>query len=148
MQEKSNGTRRERIGEETSWEIRKHSIWKRLWKLNLKHKLKLFIWRSLQNSLATKETIYSRTGKGDRICNGCEEEVETMEHMFFQYPIAQTVWKVAPVRWEGLNDLQNNLWRWWEAVSQTEKMEKRKGKNQSNSKHTVTDMEITEQGPI
>ncbi|XP_071902573.1 uncharacterized protein [Coffea arabica] len=126
VQERSNEMRRDRIGEETSWEIRKHSFWKRFWKLNLKHKLKLFIWRSLQNSLATKETIYNRTGKGDRICSGCGEDVETMEHMFFKCPIAQTVWKIAPVRWDGLQDLQNNLWRWWEAVSQTEKMEKGK----------------------
>ena len=42
-----------------------------------------------------------------------------MERMFFQCPIAQIVWKTAPVRWEGLRDLQTNMWRWWEAVVQT-----------------------------
>ena len=41
-----------------------------------------------------------------------------MEHMFYQCPIAQIVWKLAPVRWEGLRDLQTNMWRWWEAVAQ------------------------------
>ncbi|XP_027118501.1 uncharacterized protein [Coffea arabica] len=45
-----------------------------------------------------------------------------MEHMFFHCPIAQFVWKIAPVRWEGLHDLQNNMWRWWEAVNQAEIM--------------------------
>ena len=29
------------------------------------------------------------------------------------------MWKIAPVRWEELRDLQSNLWRWWEAVAQT-----------------------------
>nr|XP_027088353.1 uncharacterized protein LOC113709709 [Coffea arabica] len=55
--------------------------------------------------------VANRTRKG--------EEVETMERMFFQCPIAQMVWKIAPVRCEGLRDLQTNMWRWWEAVVQT-----------------------------
>ena len=45
VQERSDERRRESIEEETSWEIRKHSIWKQLWKLNLKPKLKHCIWK-------------------------------------------------------------------------------------------------------
>ena len=36
---------------ETSREIRKHSVWKRLWGLNIKAKLKHFIWKCLQNCI-------------------------------------------------------------------------------------------------
>ena len=43
LKDKKGDKRRKSAGEETNWEIRKHSIWKHLWKLNLKHKLKLFI---------------------------------------------------------------------------------------------------------
>lgn len=119
VQERSREKRRQHLEEETSWEIRKHSIWKQLWNLNLKHKIKHFIWKCLQNGIAVKEAIHKRTGIGDTICTVCGEGVETMEHMFFQCSIAKTVWKLAPVRWEGLRELQDNMWKWWEAVTQT-----------------------------
>ncbi|XP_027100417.1 uncharacterized protein LOC113751926 [Coffea eugenioides] len=53
------------------------------------------------------------------ICPVCGDEIETVEHMLFTCPRAQFVWKLASVRWEGLRELQDNLWRWWEAVAQT-----------------------------
>ncbi|XP_027118308.1 uncharacterized protein [Coffea arabica] len=53
------------------------------------------------------------------ICPVCGDEIETVEHMLFTCPRAQVVWKLASVRWEGLRDLQGNLWRWWVAVAQT-----------------------------
>ena len=104
---------------ETNWEIRKHIVWKKLWSLNMKMKLKHFLWRCLQNGLATNEAIYKRFGKGNKLCHCCGEETETIEHIFVCCPKAKVVWKLAPVRWEGLVALQGNLWRWWEAVMQS-----------------------------
>ena len=49
----------------------------------------------------------------------CGEEVETVEHMLFQCPIAQLVWRIALIRWEGLRDLHHNFRRWWEVVAET-----------------------------
>ncbi|XP_071932952.1 uncharacterized protein [Coffea arabica] len=87
---------------ETSWEIRKHTVWKTLWSLNIKLKLKHFLWRCLQNGLATKEALYKRFGIGNKICHCCGKDTETIEHIFFNCPTAQVIWKIAPVRWEGL----------------------------------------------
>ena len=113
-------------GSETSWEIRKHTVWKRLWRLNVKMKLKHFLWRCLQNALHANETLYKRIGKGSNLCNCCGENAETIEHIFFFCPtaqvvwkLAQVVWKLAPVRWEGIVELQCNIWRWWDAVMQS-----------------------------
>lgn len=96
---------------ETSWEIRKHTVWKRLWSLNVKMKQKHFLWRCLQNGMATNEVLYKRFGISNMICHCCEEETETIEHIFFFCPKAKVIWKLAPVRWEGLVTLQGNLWR-------------------------------------
>ncbi|XP_071926080.1 uncharacterized protein [Coffea arabica] len=104
---------------ETSWEIRKHTVWKKFWSLNVKMKLKHFRWSCLQNGLDTNEAIYKRFGKGNKICHCCGEETETIEHIFFFCPKAKVVWKLAPVKWEGLVAMQGNLWRWWEAVMQS-----------------------------
>ena len=59
-------------------------IWKQLWKIRIKHKQKLFLWKSLHQVLLGREAIYRRTGKGDLICKLCGENSETVEHVFFQ----------------------------------------------------------------
>ena len=76
---------------ETSWEVRKHTVWKRLWSLNIKMKLKHFLWRCLQNGLATNEALRQRVGKGSNICYCCGEATETIEHIFFFCTKAQMV---------------------------------------------------------
>lgn len=76
--------------------------WRRLWKLKVKHKQKLFLWKCLNDALQVKETIFRRTGKGNLICKNCGSEAETVEHLFFQCPSAQNIWKMAPLQWDGL----------------------------------------------
>ena len=86
IQASSKDKRKQKLEEETRWEIRKHSIWKQLWNLNLKHKLKHFIWKCLEDGIAIKEALHKRTGERDNICTICGEEEETVEHMFFKCP--------------------------------------------------------------
>ena len=74
-------------------------------------RLKHFLWRSLQNSLPVNESIYRRIGKGNSMCNCYGEVAETTEHIFFIYTKAKMIWKIALVRWEGITELQSNLWR-------------------------------------
>ncbi|XP_027061996.1 uncharacterized protein [Coffea arabica] len=80
-------------------------------------KLKHFLWRCLQNGLPANEAIYKRIGKGSNLC--CGEDTETIEHIFFFCPKAQVVWRIALVRWKGITELQYNMWRWWDAVTQS-----------------------------
>ncbi|XP_027099102.2 uncharacterized protein [Coffea arabica] len=135
MQASSTVNSRQKLKGETSREIRKHSVWKQLWNLNLKHKIKHFIWKCLQNGIAVNDDIYKRTGKGDKVCTVCGEGEETAEHMFFNCPRAQLMWKIARVRWEELRDLQSNLWRWWEAIAQT-------GSKELGTEHIVLTVNI------
>ena len=90
--------RSQKLEGETSWEMRKHAIWKQLWNLNLKYKIKHFIWKCLQKGVAVKKAIYKRTGRGDMICPVCGDEVETSKHMLLTCTRAQCVWKLAAVR--------------------------------------------------
>ena len=62
-------------------------------------------------------------GKGSNLCNCCGEDTETIEHIFFFCPKAQVVWKIVPVSWERITELQSNIWRWWDAVMQSAKEE-------------------------
>ena len=104
---------------ETSWEIRKHSVWKKLWHMKVKAKLKQFMWKCLQNCLPVNELLSKRLGRGEGRCGCCEEDMETIEHLFFFCENAVEGWKLAPVRWDGLHEKQQNFLIWWEKVTQT-----------------------------
>lgn len=104
---------------ETSWESDKERWWKKMWRLNIKFKQKHFLWKSLNNCLPVKASIKKRTGIGDHMCSSCGEAEETVEHVLFSCPIAEQVWKIAPIRWEALRECHNNFWKWWGAVLQS-----------------------------
>ncbi|XP_027071664.1 uncharacterized protein [Coffea arabica] len=96
-----------------STEPSKEMIWKRLWGLNLKHRIKHFIWKYLNQTLPTNETIATRIGKGCNVCRRCGEEVETIEHLFFFCRNVQDSWKLFPIQWDGCLEHQWNFGRWW-----------------------------------
>nr|XP_027086530.1 uncharacterized protein LOC113708266 [Coffea arabica] len=98
--------------------------------MNVKAKLKHFIWKCLQQCLPVNEILSKRLRKGEGRCGYCGEAEEMMEHLFFECENATQVWKMAPVRWEGLQDKEHNLWLWWEQVTQALKMEQ--GQNRVN----------------
>ncbi|XP_071924943.1 uncharacterized protein [Coffea arabica] len=104
---------------ETSWEIRKRNVWKQLWHLKVKAKLKHFMWKCLQNCLPVNEQMSKRLHRGEGRCGCCGEDMETIEHLFFFCEKAVETWKLAPVRWDGLLGMQYNFWLWWEQVTQS-----------------------------
>nr|XP_027060887.1 uncharacterized protein LOC113687483 [Coffea arabica] len=104
---------------ETSWEIRKRNVWKQLWHLKVKAKLKHFMWKCLQNCLPVNEQLSKRLHRGEGRCGCCGEDMETIEHLFFFCDKAVEAWKLAPVRWDGLMGMQYNFWLWWEQVTQS-----------------------------
>lgn len=89
----------------------------RLWKLKIKLRLKIFIWKCINNTLPARENIFKRTQKGDPICKGCGNGVETTEHIFFHCSKAHLVWKLAPVQWDGASEHQGNFRSWWAEIS-------------------------------
>ena len=71
------------LGGDSSRNEQTSGAWKFLWSLNMKHKLKHFIWKCLHGILPVNEVVKSRTGKGDDKCACYGEYIKTMEHMFF-----------------------------------------------------------------
>lgn len=57
-------------------------------------------------------TTSKERGSKDQICAMCGKEVETIEHMFFKCRRAQVVWKLAPVKWDGLES-NTERFAWW-----------------------------------
>ena len=78
-----------------------NNLWKTLWNLNIKHNLKIFIRRCINNTLPTKENIF-RKKKGDTQCKECGEGMEIVEHIFYQCSKAQLRWELSPINWDGM----------------------------------------------
>ncbi|XP_027157854.1 uncharacterized protein LOC113759475 [Coffea eugenioides] len=55
------------------------------------------------------------------MCVCCGEDTETIVHMLFFCPTAKVVWKLAPVKWDGIAEMQGNFGNWWDAVMQSAK---------------------------
>ncbi|KAL3519486.1 hypothetical protein ACH5RR_017635 [Cinchona calisaya] len=89
-------------------------VWAKLLGLNIKQKIKHFIWKCLNQSLPVHELIFKRTRIGDPRCKQCGENIETIEHMLFFSKQADATWRMALLQWEGLRNLRNQFWRWRE----------------------------------
>lgn len=89
-------------------------VWRKMWRLNIKHKLKNFMRSCLNQSLPVNALVNQRTRKGEPICNCCGESIETIEHVLLQCRRAKEIWKLALVQWDGLERRNHNFWEWWE----------------------------------
>ncbi|XP_071928132.1 uncharacterized protein [Coffea arabica] len=112
--------KQERIQNEssTSWDNHTSKVWKELWRLKVKHKQKIFLWKCLNNALPVRDIIHGRIKVGDPICNGCGEERETIEHTFLNYVQAKLTWKLAPIQWEGMMEQHGCFRRWWISITE------------------------------
>lgn len=76
-------------------------LWKDIWNLNIKKKVQHFIWRGSHNKIPIGANLKKRGLQVDEWCKQCGEGMERVEHLFFHCPIAQVIWKLSPVQWDG-----------------------------------------------
>nr|XP_027124351.1 uncharacterized protein LOC113741063 [Coffea arabica] len=88
-------------------------MWNTLWKLNIKHKLKIFIWKCITGALPVRAAIFRKTRLGDPVCRLCGEDQETVEHLLLNCQHTQQVWKAAPIQWDDAIDQKGDFKRWW-----------------------------------
>ncbi|XP_027177880.1 uncharacterized protein LOC113777029 [Coffea eugenioides] len=93
-------------------------MWNTLWSLNIKHKIKFFIWKCIQGALPVNEAVRRRTVQGDPTCTTCGTAQEIVEHLLLTCPHSMNIWKAAPIQWDGAKDQQGNFKRWWLRISE------------------------------
>jgi hypothetical protein len=64
---------------------------KSAWKAKIPRKIKTFMWPVEQKAILTKDNMLARNWKGDPSCYFCDSP-ETVEHLFFECPIASDMW--------------------------------------------------------
>ena len=81
-------------------------IWRKLWKLNVPPKVRMFLWGACANVLPTKENLNRRRIQVDPWCETCCQQPELIGHLLWECPLAQNVWVLCR---GGLQKCQNNL---------------------------------------
>ncbi|CAA0841432.1 Unknown protein [Striga hermonthica] len=104
---------------EGSGSIKSRKTRLRSWRLNIKSKIKHFVWRSCTNTLPVSLNLKRRGMEVDWICHRCGEEAESAEHLFFNCEIAKQVWKLAPITWDFSSETTTSFKVWWENVCST-----------------------------
>ena len=66
--------------------------WKTLWKLKLQERVKMLIWRIGSNVLPTKLNLAQRIEGIDLKCPLCNEEEESITHLFCSCPVSRAIW--------------------------------------------------------
>ena len=70
-------------------------IWNKLWKLKIPPKIRIFLWRAVNNFLPTKRELKRRHVEQEDFCETCGEEGETLFHVAFKCPLARRFWQSA-----------------------------------------------------
>jgi hypothetical protein len=69
---------------------------KRLWKLKVLLKIKIFLWYLRKGVVLTKENLAKRNWKDSILCCFCHKD-ETIQHLFFDCTFARTIWGVIQI---------------------------------------------------
>ncbi|XP_042954621.1 uncharacterized protein LOC122291036 [Carya illinoinensis] len=70
----------------------KNSEWRDLWRLEVPGKVKILIWKCLNNILPTKDRLYKKNIVDNYLCPVCEREKETIMHALWVCPAAADIW--------------------------------------------------------
>ncbi|XP_074313616.1 uncharacterized protein LOC141648798 [Silene latifolia] len=68
-------------------------LWKRLWKVSVWPRVKLFFWQMCSEALATRANIAARIGGEYSLCPFCHSNLESSIHLFRDCGVAAWVWE-------------------------------------------------------
>jgi hypothetical protein len=67
---------------------------KKIWKLNIPLKIKIFLWYLQKGVILTKDNLARKNWRGSQKCVGCNSN-ETIRHLFLECPYARMVWRIV-----------------------------------------------------
>ena len=101
-----------------------------VWKLDVPHKIRHFVWRACRDILPTKRILKHQQILVEDICDECKLESETTGNVFWSCPRAQNIWKMMM-----LDDCEENIlalvvtiaWSIWTNCNEVRNGGKKKG---------------------
>jgi hypothetical protein len=68
-------------------------MWKTIWKLRVPSKVKIYIWRIMQETIPCRVVLANRHVPVNTQCPLCQCGAEDIKHMLFECPRARLVWE-------------------------------------------------------
>jgi hypothetical protein len=87
----------------------KESIWGKIWNSTLWPKVSIFLWLTVQNRILTWDNLKKWGFIGPSICPLCQQQEETMEHLFNHCHYSQTIWDLGSQIMHRSNRNRNNI---------------------------------------
>ena len=80
------------MGQEERRHVLPHTVCMLLWKVKLPYKILTFIWKILHGSLLVFETLNKRGIRTNNLCLMCNEEKESIDHLFLYCLFTRAIW--------------------------------------------------------
>ncbi|CAA7016992.1 unnamed protein product [Microthlaspi erraticum] len=68
---------------------------KKIWRIKVEPKIQHFLWKAIAGALPSSERLCSKSVDIDPVCQCCNQEEETINHLLFQCQYAKAVWQSA-----------------------------------------------------
>jgi hypothetical protein len=96
-------------------------VWKRLWKLDIPSKIKIFGWHVLHGMIPCREILANRHVGNQSGCPMCMARCEDIKHMLFSCERAKEVWRCLQVQDRIKEILETDRVRlWWRRLLEEE----------------------------
>ena len=79
-------------------------VWKRLWKLDVSGKIKIFGWRALLGLIPCRAILANRHISNMSGCPVCQNDAEDIRHIIFTCDQARAIWRSLGM-WEKIEQL-------------------------------------------
>lgn len=70
----------------------RNEFWKQVWSIKVIPKIKSFWWRVCSNAIATRENLFKRNCSPSPLCQICNSQVESVDHLLLECPWTKPVW--------------------------------------------------------
>ncbi|KAF7837557.1 reverse transcriptase [Senna tora] len=95
------------------------SLWKWIWNLGIPPKVKNFLWRLCSNALPSLNNLSKRRIVLSPRCQICNQEEESIEHIFLMCPWTRPVWFGSRFQWNFNNAQVSRMDIWiWQKLKQ------------------------------
>uniref|UniRef100_A0A7N2LQ94 Reverse transcriptase zinc-binding domain-containing protein n=1 Tax=Quercus lobata TaxID=97700 RepID=A0A7N2LQ94_QUELO len=72
------------------------SMWKKIWKVRVHHKIRHFLWRATKDSLPTKQNLVAQHIPVGNVCDGYGDHSELVMHALWLCDQVRSVWMTDP----------------------------------------------------
>lgn len=80
--------------------VPQHEGWRKIWKLAIPHKVKIFLWRFCRNTVPTRWRLRLKGVSVPITCPMCNTDIEHMLHLFFDCAFAAYCWAHANIMYD------------------------------------------------